>query len=100
MQVTLFCFSSQNALKICGPWVANNGQLSTHTDAQVGDIETAFFGQDVQIDFVGNNFIIAHLRVGDIQIALGKPVVVIPRRGESAITPLRLWLCFLCGSKV
>ena len=65
---------------VCGPWVANNGQLSTHTDTLVGNIDTQFFAQDVQVDFEGLNFIIAHLRVGNIQIALGKQVEVVPRK--------------------
>ena len=72
----------QSAPKVCGPWVANNGQLSTHTDAEVGFIDTVFFGSDVKVDFVGLNFIIAHLRVGNIQIALGKPINVVPQRGR------------------
>ncbi len=65
---------------VCGPWVANNGQLSTHTDSLVGKIDTLFFAQDVQVDFEGQNFIIAHLRVGSVQIALGKQVEVLPRK--------------------
>ena len=62
--------------------MANNGELSTHTDTLVGKIDTAFISPDVQVDFVGLNFIIAHLRVGNIQIALGKAVNVISPRGN------------------
>lgn len=69
----------QENQKVCGPWV-DDGQLSTHTDAQVGTIDTEFFAQDVQVDFQGLNFIIAHLRVGNVQIAIGKPVEVVPRK--------------------
>lgn len=36
---------------------------------------------NVQVDFLGLNFIIAHLRVGNMQIALGKPIEVIAPRG-------------------
>ena len=65
---------------VCGPWVADNGQLSTHTDALVGNIHTLFFSQDVKVDFKGLNFIVAHLKVGNIQIALGKQVEVLPKK--------------------
>lgn len=37
---------------------------------------------DVQVDFEGVNFIIAHLRVGSMQIALGQPIDTTPPKGE------------------
>lgn len=66
---------------VCGPWVADDGLLSTHTTALVGNLDTVFFAMNVKVDFEGTNFIIAHLRVGNVQIALGKSVIVTPRRG-------------------
>lgn len=72
---------SDSVPKICGPWVGNDGLLATHTDAQVGPVNALFYAED-QIDFVGQNFIIAHLRVGNIQIAIGKSVDVAPERGK------------------
>jgi len=67
---------------VCGPWVADNGKLSTHTDAQVGKITTTFSPDEVLINFEGLNFIIAHLKVGHVQIAIGKPIQVTQPQGE------------------
>lgn len=61
---------------MCGPWVGNDGLLSTHTDAQVGTIGDLFFAQNVRINFEGSNFIIVHVQIGDIQLALGKEIFV------------------------
>ena len=72
--------------------MGDDGQLSTHTDAEVGKIDTSFFAQDVQIDFEGLNVIIAHLRVGNVQIALGKHVMVIARRGKSNVHERTLYV--------
>ena len=47
----------------------------------VGKIDTEFKAANVRIDSVGLNFIIAHLSVGSIQIALGRPITVVRPRG-------------------
>ena len=57
--------------------MGDDGQLSTHTKAEWGNLNSTFFAQDVQIDFVGVNFIIAHLKVGEIHIAIGKSITVV-----------------------
>lgn len=64
---------------LCGPWIAN-GSLATHTETEYGSIKTVFTSYVVLTD-LGSNFIIAHLKIGSIQIALGKPVVGIRPRG-------------------
>ena len=61
--------------------MGNDGLLATHTSALVGNFQSDFFAEGVQIDYEGLNFLIAHLRVGDIQIAIGKSVEVILPRG-------------------
>jgi hypothetical protein len=61
---------------VCGPWVGADGRLSTHTAAQAGKIGVEFFSQNVQVDFEGQNFIIAHMKMGNIQITIGKPITV------------------------
>ena len=65
---------------MCGPWVAN-GQLSTHTRTLVGTILTTF-SADIFVNFVGTNVIIVHLRVGSMQIVLGREILVRPPRGK------------------
>lgn len=69
---------------VCGPWVGDDGQLSTHTRALYGPIAKVFTAE-VRINFEGVNVMIAHLRVGNIQIALGKEISVVPRKGEISI---------------
>lgn len=88
---------------VCGPWVGDDGQLSTHTRALYGPIEKVFTAE-VRINFEGVNVMIAHLRVGNIQIALGKEISVIPRKGESSIvldvcTNACVWLR-ACGERI
>lgn len=62
--------------------MGNDGQLSTHTDAEWGTLNDRFFAQDVQINFVGENFIIAHLKIGDVHIAIGQHITVTAKRSE------------------
>ena len=81
----VFTFSMQEEREICGPWVGNDQLLSTHTGAQYGTISTQF-DAEVRINFEGTNFMIAHIRVGNIQIALGKEILVIPPRGKYILT--------------
>ena len=47
----------------------------------VGTILTTF-SADERINFAGTNVMIAHLRVGNMQIALGKEILVKNPRGE------------------
>lgn len=46
----------------------------------MGTIEAIFSAED-QIDYEGQNFIIAHFRVGNVQIAIGKTVEVTAAKG-------------------
>ena len=68
---------------VCGPWVANNGLLSTHTEAQYGRIGDLFFAENVRVNFEGPNFIIVHVQVGNIQMALGKEIFVRDTESQS-----------------
>ena len=62
--------------------MGDDGQLSTHTDSDWGSLDQKFFARDVQIQFVGVNFIIAHLKVGDIHIAIGQSITVTRQKSE------------------
>lgn len=59
--------------------------MSTHTDAKWGKLGDIFFAQDVQINFVGENFIIAHLKVGNIHIAIGQLIDVTAEKSEDPV---------------
>eukprot|EP00731_Ephydatia_muelleri_P018478 Em0011g518a len=81
---------------LCGPWIAN-GSLATHTETEYGSIKTVFTSYVVLTD-LGSNFIIAHLKIGSIQIALGKPVVGIRPRvcGDNICSPIIGETCSTC----
>ena len=57
--------------------------MSTHTDAKWGKLEDRFFAENVRINFEGENFIIAHLKVGNIHIAIGQEILVTPKKSEA-----------------
>ena len=63
--------------------MSDDGLLSTHTDAQYGTIGDLFFAQNVRINFEGSNFIIVHVKLGNMQIALGKEVFVKATENQS-----------------
>ena len=76
--------------------MGNDGQLSTHTEAEVGRIDDVFFAHNVRADFVGANTVIAHLRIGIIQIAIGRQIQVIAKRGRietATILPVQMISC-------
>lgn len=68
-------------MEFCGPWVQPGERVSTHTEAEWGTIDTTFEAP-VIINTEGRNFMIAHLKVGQIQIALGQEIRVIPKPGK------------------
>ena len=59
----------------------SDGRLSTHTASLAGTILTEFSAA-VQFNFIGINYVIAHLRVGRRQIAIEKQVRVKAKLGE------------------
>lgn len=67
---------------LCGPWIAN-GSLATHTATEYGSINTIFTSHVVLTD-LGGQFIIGHLKIGNMQIAIGKAVVGIAPLGKCA----------------
>ena len=79
--VSLYVFFCTQTLcdSVCGPWVGDDGLLSTHTLPLYGTIGQVFQAE-VQINYPGVNFMIAHLKVGNLQIAIGKEIRVVPQR--------------------
>ena len=57
--------------------------MSTHTDSVWGKLGDRFFAENVQINFAGENFIIAHLKVGNIHITIGKHITVTAKKSEA-----------------
>lgn len=61
--------------QICGPWVNNDQVQSTHTKATYGTIDDTF-SAEVHIDIPRINYLIAHVKLGDMQMAIQKVIVV------------------------
>ncbi len=70
----------QSDARVCGPWVGNDGELSTHTSSQIGSINKTFY-DTLSVNFEGTNTLIAHIKIANIQIALGKELRVVPQKG-------------------
>ena len=82
-------------MEFCGPWVQPGERVSTHTTAEWGTIDTVFVAP-VVINTEGRNFMIAHLKVGLIQIALGQEIRVIPKPGKKIYFITSHKLCIHC----
>ncbi len=66
--------------------MAYDGVLSTHTLSQYGPLNRTFTSVNVHVDFEGVNVIIAHLKIGNIQLVLGQEILIMSSRGQ-------LWYC-------
>ena len=64
----------------CGPWIGN-GDLATHTEEAYGSIGQTFYAE-VLLSYEGINNMIAHLKIGEIQAAIGQSIEVVPRKGK------------------
>lgn len=61
---------------MCGPWIQPKGQVFTHTPSLASNITR--WTTDVLLGNQGTNIIIAHIRVGGMQMALGHNMYVHP----------------------
>ncbi|KAL5251665.1 hypothetical protein ACHWQZ_G017142 [Mnemiopsis leidyi] len=61
---------------MCGPWIPDGG-VFTHTAAMATQIEP--WETEVILNVPGSNYIIAHIRIGKIQMALGHFMHVYPK---------------------
>lgn len=61
--------------QLCGPWISNNNVLSTHTKAIYGRINDTFTA-NVYIDKLQSNYMIAHVKLGQLQLAIQSQVLV------------------------
>ena len=61
---------------VCGPWIPDGG-VFTHTQSEASHIRP--WNTTVVLTQIGVNTIIAHLRVGHVQFALGHKIAVYPK---------------------
>nr|XP_014352245.1 PREDICTED: atrial natriuretic peptide receptor 1-like [Latimeria chalumnae] len=63
---------------ICGPWIPDDGQIFTHTVSTAGKMTQTNWTAKVVLVHVGVTSLIAHIRVGQMQVALEAKTTVLP----------------------
>ncbi|XP_065261995.1 atrial natriuretic peptide receptor 2-like [Emys orbicularis] len=63
---------------ICGPWIPDDGQIFTHTLSTAGKMSQTNWTAKVILVHVGVTSLIAHIRVGKMQVALEAKTTVLP----------------------
>ncbi|XP_044535181.1 atrial natriuretic peptide receptor 1-like [Gracilinanus agilis] len=63
---------------ICGPWIPDDGQIFTHTLSAVGKMTQRNWTAKVVLVHVGVTSLIAHIRIGKMQVALEAKTTVLP----------------------
>ncbi|XP_078533573.1 atrial natriuretic peptide receptor 2-like [Lissotriton helveticus] len=63
---------------ICGPWIPDDGQIFTHTISTAGTMAQTNWTAKVVLIHIGLTSLIAHIRVGRMQVALEAKTTVLP----------------------
>ncbi|MBN3315637.1 ANPRA protein, partial [Atractosteus spatula] len=63
---------------ICGPWIPDDGRIFTHTLSAAGKMTQTNWTAKVVLIHVGVTSLIAHIRVGKMQVALEAKTTVLP----------------------
>ncbi|MBN3306142.1 ANPRB protein, partial [Amia calva] len=63
---------------ICGPWIPDDGRIFTHTISTAGQMTQTNWTAKVVLIHVGVTSLIAHIRVGNMQVALEAKTTVSP----------------------
>ncbi|XP_029471260.1 atrial natriuretic peptide receptor 1-like [Rhinatrema bivittatum] len=63
---------------ICGPWIPDDGQIFTHTISTAGKMAQMNWTAKVVLVHAGVTSLIAHIRVGTMQVALEAKTTVFP----------------------
>ncbi|XP_005754328.1 atrial natriuretic peptide receptor 1 [Pundamilia nyererei] len=63
---------------ICGPWIPDDGKIFTHTVSTSGKMTQTNWTAKVVLFHPGLNSLIAHIRVGTMQVALEAKTTVLP----------------------
>ncbi|XP_057711388.1 atrial natriuretic peptide receptor 1-like [Corythoichthys intestinalis] len=63
---------------ICGPWIPDDGKIFTHTISTSGKMTQTNWSAKVVLFHVGLTSLIAHIRVGRMQVALEAKSTVLP----------------------
>uniref|UniRef100_A0A8C5LPA4 Guanylate cyclase n=1 Tax=Leptobrachium leishanense TaxID=445787 RepID=A0A8C5LPA4_9ANUR len=63
---------------ICGPWIPDDGQIFSHTVSTAGKMTQGNWSAKVVLFHIGVTSLIAHIRVGKMQVALEAKTLVLP----------------------
>ncbi|KAM4048993.1 atrial natriuretic peptide receptor 1-like [Anomaloglossus baeobatrachus] len=63
---------------ICGPWIPDDGQIFTHTLSTSGQMTQGNWSAKVVLVHAGVTSLIAHIRIGKMQVALEAKTLVVP----------------------
>ncbi|XP_063810516.1 atrial natriuretic peptide receptor 1-like [Pseudophryne corroboree] len=63
---------------ICGPWIPDDGQIFTHTLSTSGKMTQGNWTAKVVLVHAGMTSLIAHIRIGKMQVALEAKTLVLP----------------------
>ncbi|XP_044135411.1 atrial natriuretic peptide receptor 2-like [Bufo gargarizans] len=63
---------------ICGPWIPDDGQIFTHTLSVSGQMTQGNWSAKVALVHAGVTSLIAHIRIGNMQVALEAKTLVLP----------------------
>ncbi|XP_047663440.1 atrial natriuretic peptide receptor 2 isoform X2 [Tachysurus fulvidraco] len=64
--------------RICGPWIPDDGKIFTHTISTSGKMTQTNWSAKVVLVHEGLTSLIAHIRVGNMQVALEAKSTVLP----------------------
>ncbi|XP_061109244.1 atrial natriuretic peptide receptor 1-like [Conger conger] len=64
--------------RICGPWIPDDGRIFTHTISTAGKMTQTNWTAKVVLFHLGVTSLIAHIRVGNMQVALEATSTVLP----------------------
>ncbi|XP_056588336.1 atrial natriuretic peptide receptor 1 [Triplophysa dalaica] len=71
-------YMKQAEERICGPWIPDDGRIFTHTISTAGKMTQTNWTAKVVLFHEGLTSLIAHIRVGDMQVALEAKSIVLP----------------------
>ncbi|XP_052396188.1 uncharacterized protein LOC127944351 [Carassius gibelio] len=79
-------FMKQAEERICGPWIPDDGRIFTHTISTSGKMTQTNWSAKVVLFHEGLTSLIAHIRVGNMQVALEAKSTVLPAISTVSVT--------------
>ncbi|KAI2649376.1 Atrial natriuretic peptide receptor 2 [Labeo rohita] len=91
-------FMKQAEERICGPWIPDDGRIFTHTISTSGKMTQTNWSAKVVLFHEGLTSLIAHIRVGNMQVALEAKSTVLPAITAIALTVTTIIISFIISA--